>query len=47
VVFWPPCLGPAEESSSIGGGHAATGGLGWRQGSRLAEALPGLGGTGR
>ena len=27
VVFWPPCLGPSEESSSIGGDVVATGEL--------------------
>ena len=46
VVFWPPCLGAAEESSSISGGHAATGVLGWRLESRLGEAHLGPGGGG-
>jgi hypothetical protein len=46
VVFWPPCLGPSEESSSIGGDDIATRELGWRQGSRLTEALLGAGDTG-
>jgi hypothetical protein len=46
VVFLPPCLGPSEESSSIGGDDVATGELGWRQGWRLAEALLGSGDTG-
>ena len=27
VAFWPPCLGPSEESSSIGGDVVATGEL--------------------
>jgi hypothetical protein len=47
VVFWPPCSGPAKESSSIGGGLATTWELGWSQGSKLPEALPGAGGIGR
>ena len=46
VVFWPPCLDSAEESSSIGGGRAATGVLGWRLESRLGEVHLGLGGAG-
>jgi len=32
VIFWPPCLGSADDSSSTCGGHVATEGLGWIKG---------------
>jgi alpha-galactosidase len=32
VIFWPPCLGSGEGSSSTCGGHVATEGLGWMKG---------------
>jgi len=47
VIFWPPCLGSGEGSSSTCGGCMATKGLGWKLDSRWGKVLPGVGGTGQ